>query len=85
MHNYGDCSVCGGEVTEELVELDYRYQGKLFIFRDVPAGVCRQCGEKYLRAPTAKAIEHAINNKTEWDETVAVPVTTFDKLAASDT
>lgn len=41
MHNYGDGSVCGGEVTEELVELDYRHQGKLFIFRQVPADVCR--------------------------------------------
>ena len=41
MHKYGDCSFCGGEVKEERVELDYRYKGKLYIFQNVPAGVCQ--------------------------------------------
>jgi YgiT-type zinc finger domain-containing protein len=45
MSKYGDCSFCGGEVKEELVELDYRYKGKLYVFRNVPVGVCQQCGE----------------------------------------
>ena len=81
MHEYGDCSFCGGEVKEEAVELDYRYQGKLYVFREVPVGVCQQCGEKYLVASTAKAIEHAIRTKKEWSETVLVPVTTFNKIA----
>ena len=48
MHKYGDCSFCGGQVKSERVELDYRYKGKLHIFQKVPAGVCQQCGEKYL-------------------------------------
>ncbi len=51
---YGDCSFCGGEVKEDRVELDYRYKGKLFIFQNVPAGVCQQCGEKNLTAKVAK-------------------------------
>jgi YgiT-type zinc finger domain-containing protein len=45
MHEYGDCSFCGGEVREEFVELDYRYKKQLYIFRDVPTGVCQQCGK----------------------------------------
>jgi YgiT-type zinc finger domain-containing protein len=81
MHEYGDCSFCGGEVKEEFVELDYRYKQQLYIFRDVPTGVCQQCGEKYLVASTAKAIEHAIRTKKDWLETVAVPVTTFCNVA----
>jgi YgiT-type zinc finger domain-containing protein len=80
MHNYGDCSFCGGEVKEEVAELDYRYQGKLYVFREVPVGVCQQCGEKYLVAGTAKAIEHEIRTRKEWSETVSVPVTTFSKI-----
>ena len=54
MHNYGDCSFCGGEVKNERVELDYRYKGKLYIFQNVPVEVCQQCGEKYLTAKIAK-------------------------------
>ncbi len=74
MHKYGDCSFCGGEVKEDKVELDYRYQGKLFVFQNVPAGVCQQCGEKYLTAKIAKEIEHRIQTKENWDQTISVPV-----------
>jgi YgiT-type zinc finger domain-containing protein len=82
MSKYGDCSFCGGEVKEELVELDYRYKGKLYVFRNVPVGVCQQCGEKYLKADVAKAIEKDIKTKKKWEETMAVPVKTFRKAIA---
>ncbi len=41
MYKYGDCSFCRGEAKEGRVELDYRYKGKLYIFQNVPAGVCQ--------------------------------------------
>ncbi|MFH0925643.1 MAG: YgiT-type zinc finger protein [bacterium] len=74
MHRYGDCSLCGGEVKEERVEPDYRYHGRLFIFQNVPCGVCQQCGEKYIVAKVAKEIEHRILTKEIWDKTICVPV-----------
>jgi YgiT-type zinc finger domain-containing protein len=74
MHKYGDCSFCGGEVKAERVELDYRHEGKLLIFQNVPAGVCQQCSEKYLTAKVAKEIEHRIHTKEKWDKTICVPV-----------
>ncbi len=74
MHKYGDCSFCGGEVKADRVELDYRYKGKLYIFKDVSAGVCQQCGEKYLTAKVAKEIEQRIRTEEKWDETISVPV-----------
>jgi len=77
MHEYGDCSFCGGEVINESVELDYRYKGKLYIFKEVPAGVCQQCGEKYLIAKVVKEIERRIHSKEKWDETIPVPVDVF--------
>ena len=83
MHRYGDCSLCGGEVRGEQVELDYRYRGKLYIFQDVPAGVCQQCGERYLIAEVAREIEHRIRTKRKWDKTVAVPVGVFPEKTMS--
>lgn len=79
MHKYGDCSICGGEVKEDRVELDYRYKGKLYIFKDVPAGVCQQCGEKYLTSKVAKEIERKIKTKEKWDKTILVPVDVFSE------
>ncbi len=74
MHEYGDCSFCGGAVEEEKVELDYRYKQELFVFQNVPAGVCRQCGEKYLTAAVAREIENRIHTKHTWNKTITVPV-----------
>jgi YgiT-type zinc finger domain-containing protein len=82
MSKYGDCSFCDGEVKEELVELDYRYKGKLYVFRNVPVGVCQQCGERYLKADIAKAIEKDIKTRKKWEETISVPVKTFRKVIA---
>ena len=79
MHKYGDCSFCGGEVKSSRVELDYRYKGKLYIFKDVPAGICQQCGEKYLTAKVVKEIERRIRKKEKWDKTIPVPVDVFSK------
>jgi len=76
MEQFGDCSFCGGEVIHRSVELDYRYKGKLYVFQDVPVGVCRQCGEKYLTARVAKKIERTIFTKNDWNE-ITVPVTNF--------
>jgi len=83
MHKYGDCSFCGGEVKADNVELDYRFKGKLYIFRNVPTGVCQQCNEKYLTAKVIKKIEQRIQNKDGWNKTISVPVEVFsDKKAA---
>ena len=41
------CSFCDSELEERLVQHEYRWEGNLFVFEDVPARVCRQCGEKY--------------------------------------
>jgi YgiT-type zinc finger domain-containing protein len=75
-HGYGNCSFCGGKVKNDRVELVYQYRGQLYIFQNVPAGVCQQCGEKYLTAKAAKEIEHRIQTKTKekWDKTISVPV-----------
>lgn len=79
MHKYGDCSFCGGEVKSDTVELDYRYKGELYIFQDVPAGVCQQCGEKYLTAKVSKKIERRIQIKDTWEKTILVPVNTLSE------
>lgn len=72
-HAYGDCSFCGGQVRQKTTELDYRRKGKLYVFLDVPAGVCVQCGEKFLTAEAAKKIEKKILSKEKCGKTISVP------------
>ena len=61
-HEYGDCYFCGGQVVEKIIELDFRWQGKLYILEGVPVGVCQQCGEKYFTAEVSQAIDQAIKS-----------------------
>jgi YgiT-type zinc finger domain-containing protein len=64
-------------VRSDKVELDYRYKGKLYVFRNVPAGVCQQCGEKYLTAKVAKKIERKVQERKKWQKTISVPLEVF--------
>ena len=61
-HNYGDCYFCGGEVTEKIIELEFRWKGQLYILEGVPTGICQQCGEKYFTAEVSKAIDRAVES-----------------------
>ncbi len=59
MSGFGDCSFCGGEVEERRVDYDYRRRGRLLVISNVPAGICRQCGEKYFTAEVVKKMDTA--------------------------
>jgi YgiT-type zinc finger domain-containing protein len=75
-------SFCSGKVKSDKVELVYQYRGKLYIFQNVPTGVCQQCGEKYLTAKVAKEIEQRILTKEKWDKTISIPVDVFPEEIA---
>lgn len=74
MTPYGDCTYCGGDVSERRERLDYRYHGQLFIIEGVPVGVCSQCGERFLTAETSKKLEKTASSGGHDVKTVAVPV-----------
>jgi YgiT-type zinc finger domain-containing protein len=77
------CSFCEGELEERLVSHEYHWEGKLFVFEDVPARVCRQCGERYFDAAAVKAMEQAVLDQLEPKRILQVPVFSFAELAAA--
>ncbi|MDA0740039.1 MAG: type II toxin-antitoxin system MqsA family antitoxin [Nitrospirae bacterium] len=83
MNNYGDCSFCGGEVEEKNIEYDYRRKSHLLIVSDVPAGVCRQCGEKYFKPGILKRMDqvyHDIFDRHQTPERVLeIPAVSFQR------
>ncbi|MBM4431783.1 MAG: type II toxin-antitoxin system MqsA family antitoxin [Chloroflexi bacterium] len=76
-HVYAPCSLCGGEVMSKLIRHTYHWNGQLFIFEDVPAGVCVQCGEVYFTAETIKMMEKIVLSKIRPKRTIRVPVYTY--------
>ncbi len=81
MNDYGDCSFCGGGVEEKKIEYDYRRKSHLLIVSDVPAGVCRQCGEKYFKPGILKRMDqvyHDIFDRHQApDRVLEIPAVSF--------
>ncbi len=72
---YHRCHFCGGEVVEQRVTVDYRWgEAFLVVIRHVPAGVCRVCGEQYLKAEVVKEMERVAHSQEEAKEVLRIPV-----------
>lgn len=40
------CAFCGGKVVSESVTFSYENNEQMIVVRNVPAEICRHCGEK---------------------------------------
>lgn len=56
------CSLCKGNVEERLIRYVQDFEGRVVIVENVPAEVCTQCGEKYLRSDVAEKVQSLV-----WD------------------
>jgi len=77
------CYFCKGEVIEERVTIDYRWGDDLVVIRDVPAGVCKQCGEKYLSGDVYKRLEKIARDKSHLNSKITVDVLAFEESTAA--
>jgi YgiT-type zinc finger domain-containing protein len=68
MNRYADCSYCGGEVMERIIDYDYRRETHLMVVSNVPAGVCGQCGEKYFKPDVLKRMDVVYHGIFELNE-----------------
>lgn len=44
------CLVCKGKLERKLISRVQEYQGQWYLIENLPALVCRQCGETYYTA-----------------------------------
>lgn len=67
------CDLCGGELHKQVTSLMYQFQRNWYLFDNIKADVCEQCGEKYLPGKTARNIEKSLIEKAAWDTYIRVP------------
>lgn len=77
------CYFCKGEVIGQLVTIDYRWGDDLVVVKEVPAGVCQQCGEKYLSPDVYKGLEKLAKNKSKVKDRITVDVLDFESSTAA--
>ena len=62
-------------MSEQKVTVDYRWGEELVtVIKNVPAGVCEVCGEKYFKADVVKAMEKTARSRSKPKEVLQVPV-----------
>jgi YgiT-type zinc finger domain-containing protein len=72
------CFFCKGKLAQEKVTVDFRWGKDLVVIEDVPAMVCRQCGEKYFDARVYKEMEKLTKNRIKPLKRVTIDVIKFD-------
>jgi YgiT-type zinc finger domain-containing protein len=78
---YDKCEYCGGTVRERNVTVDLRRGDRLFVFENVPVGVCTKCGERYYPGRVLEALDEIAQHGLKGAKTQQVP--TFDYAKAS--
>lgn len=73
------CHFCAGKVKEEEAKVDFWWGDELFIFENVPAEVCQQCGEKFFTADVYRQMENAIQRGESPVNQITVDVMNFRK------
>ena len=73
------CPVCKGEVKRSTTNFPVELNGGFLIVKNVPADVCRQCGEVFIpddvAASLEKTVEAARKNKAE------IEIVSYEKVA----
>lgn len=51
------CYFCNGDIEKKSVDFEFWWESDLVVFKDVPAMVCQQCGEKYFHSKVSKKMK----------------------------
>jgi len=73
------CEICNGTVRGKHVTVDLRRGDRLYVFYNVPVGVCAKCGERYYRGPILERLDELAAHGMNGGKRLSVP--TFDLAA----
>jgi YgiT-type zinc finger domain-containing protein len=70
----GRCYFCRGTTEKKVVSHMHQWGDKVFIFKNVPAEICRQCGEVYFGSEALEKMDEVVASSPEPEEITQVPV-----------
>ncbi|MEK6656708.1 MAG: type II toxin-antitoxin system MqsA family antitoxin [Nitrospirota bacterium] len=80
---FDKCYFCKGKVVQQNINIDYRWGEALVVIKNVPAGVCDQCGEKYLTSDVYKELEHLAKSKSHLMGKMSVDILVYETSSAA--
>lgn len=76
------CEFCDGEMEQRRVLARFRYKRQTIYVEDVPAWVCKHCGEQYFDAPVYKRLEGIAQQRERIQRVITFPLAEFDMAVA---
>ena len=68
------CPVCGSGLEQKRITHPQQFEGNNIILENVPAQVCRQCGEVFLAPSVVERLQKVVSSAGTPKRTAAVPV-----------
>jgi YgiT-type zinc finger domain-containing protein len=75
-----NCFMCKGHMFAGTVNHIVDIEGSIIIVRNVPANVCKQCGEAFFDHDVTKKLEEIVEQAKQSKAEIAV-INYFDKVA----
>jgi len=76
------CRFCDGALEQRRILARFRYRGQTIDVEDVPAWVCKHCGEQYFDTPVYKRLEVIAQQRERIQRVITFPLAGFDMAAA---
>ena len=66
------CPLCGGSMTEGLTPLSFFIGEKVVVIKNVPAEICSDCSEAYMKSHVVGDVERILDRLEELHSEVSI-------------
>ena len=77
------CPFCKGSIKEATVDHLHRWGKEIYLFENVTAEVCSQCGETFFAPDVMELMDKHVKGRPKTDETVTIPVIKLPERAVA--
>ncbi|MEW6408674.1 MAG: type II toxin-antitoxin system MqsA family antitoxin [Nitrospirota bacterium] len=60
-HRVKRCPLCGGEMHDGITAAPFFIGDKIIVIKDVPAELCSDCGESYMKSSVVDKVENLLD------------------------
>jgi YgiT-type zinc finger domain-containing protein len=71
------CEYCHGAIEERLIDLPRKVGAGYVLIKNVPTGVCQECGTHYYAANVLKTIEETTSGRRKAEQEISMSVYSF--------
>ena len=66
------CPLCGGEMRDGITTIPFLISEKVVVIKDVPAEICSDCGEAYMKSSVVDKVESVLDKLDELHSEMSV-------------